>query len=69
MFIQKLNDENEKLKVKIMLMKSQAEYLKELRKEVTKKKWVETMLHYKQQQEALSSQVETLRIRKKRRMY
>ncbi len=45
-------------------MKSQVQKLKELRKtieaqESIKKKWAETLFHYKQQ-EALSNQVETL---------
>ncbi len=51
-------------------MKSQDEELKELRKmakvlETAKKKWVETLFHYKQQQEALGSQVEALTKEKK----
>ncbi len=52
--IQKLQDENKKLKVKIVLMKSQDEKLKELKViveawEVIERKWVETLFHYKQQ--------------------
>jgi chromosome segregation ATPase len=53
-FIQKLQDENKEFKVKTTLMKSQDEELKELRMiveawEATKRKWVETLFHYKQQ--------------------
>ncbi len=45
-------------------MKSQEEELKELRKIVEawksiNRKWVDTLFHYKQQYEALGSQVET----------
>jgi hypothetical protein len=52
--IQNLQDENKKLKVKIVLMKSQDEKLMELKViveawEVTERKWVETLFHYKQQ--------------------
>ncbi len=69
--IQKLQDENKELKVKTTLMKSQEEKLKELRMiieewEATKKKWVGTLFHYKQQQEVLGSYLETS---KKRRMF
>ncbi len=61
----KLHDENWELKTKTTLMKSQDEKLKELRKmvedqETIEKKWVETLFHYKQQQEALGSQIEPL---------
>ncbi len=68
--IQKLQNENWELKTKTTLMKSQDEEPKELRKmakvlETAKKKWVETLFHYKQQQEALGSQVEALTKEKK----
>ncbi len=46
-------------------MKSQDEKLKELRMlveawEAMERKWAETLFHYKQQQEALGSQLEAL---------
>ncbi len=55
-FIQKLQDENKELKAKTIFKKSQAEELEELKKmidaqETTKRKWVEELFHYKQQQE------------------
>jgi hypothetical protein len=55
-----LHDENKELKVKTILMKSQEEELKELRKIVEawksiNRKWVDTLFHYKQQYEALGS--------------
>ncbi len=64
-FIQKLQDENKELKAKTILMKSQVEKLQELRKttkawEATKKKLLETLFQYKQQNEVLGSQVEAL---------
>ncbi len=51
-------------------MKSQIEELKELRKttkgqEIIEKKWIKTLFNYKQQQEALSSQVKALTKEKK----
>ncbi len=54
-FIQKLQ-ENKELKAKTIFKKSQAEELEELKKmidaqETTKRKWVEELFHYKQQQE------------------
>jgi inorganic pyrophosphatase len=60
-----LQDENKELKAKIILMKSQDEKLKELRMiveawEAMERKWAETLFHYKQQQEALGSQLEAL---------
>ncbi len=72
MFIQKLQDENQELKTKIALMKSQDEELKELKKvvedqETTKRKWAETLFHYKQQHEALGNQVEALTMEKRKR--
>ncbi len=47
-------------------MKSQDEEFNELRKmakdwEIAKRKWAKTLLYFKQQQEALGSQVEALR--------
>jgi tRNA nucleotidyltransferase/poly(A) polymerase len=70
MLIQKLKDENEELKAKIALMKTQAKELKELKKtveawETIKRKWAKTLFHYKQQQEALGSHVEALTKEKK----
>ncbi len=52
MIIQKMKDKNEELKVKIGLVKSQVEELKELKKttkawESIKRKWTKTLLHYK----------------------
>ncbi len=69
-FILKKQDQNKDLKAKTTLMKSQDEELKELRKmikaqETTKRKWAETLFLYKQQQEALGSQVEALTKEKK----
>ncbi len=60
-----MQDENKELKAKIILMKSQDEKLKELRMiveawEAMERKWAETLFHYKQQQEALGSQLEAL---------
>ncbi len=51
-------------------MKSHDEKLKELQnmakyQETIERKWVETMFHYKQQKEALGSQVEALTKEKK----
>lgn len=60
-----MKEEKEELKEKIGLMKSQVEKWKELKKIVEtqkfiKRKWTETLYHYKQQQEALNSRIETL---------
>ncbi len=59
-----MKEEKEELKEKIGLMKSQVEKWKELKKIVEtqkfiKRKWTETLYHYKQQQEALNSRIET----------
>ncbi len=69
-FIQKLQDENKQFKAKIILMKSQGEELKELKKiaeawETVERKWAKRLFHYKQQQEVLGSQVEALTKEKK----
>ncbi len=65
-----MTKENEELKQKIGLMKSEIEELKELRKtvevlETIERKWTKTLFIYKQQKEALSSQVEALTKEKK----
>ncbi len=65
-----IQNENQELKTKTTMMKSQDEKLKELMKmaknqETAKKKWAKTLFHYRQQQEALGSQVEALTKEKK----
>ncbi len=61
----RIKEENEDLKKKTWLMKFQIEELKELRKtakvhKTIERKWAETLFTYKQQKEALGSQVEAL---------
>lgn len=68
--ILKMKVENEELKEKTRLMKSQIEELKELKKiakvwESVERKWIKTLFNYKQQQEALNSHVKALTEEKK----
>ncbi len=61
----RIKEKNEELKEKTSMMKSQIKELKELGKtgkvwEAIEKKWIETLFNYKQQKEALNSQVEAL---------
>ncbi len=70
-FIFKVKEENVEFKEKTRLMKSQAQKLKGLKKtietqESIKRKWAETLFHYKQQ-DASSNQVETLIKEKKKK--
>ncbi len=60
-----------KIKVSTSWMKSQDEKLQELKQkakvwETTERKWVEALLFYKQQHEALDKQVKTLTKEKKK---
>lgn len=60
-----MKEQNEQLIEKTWLMKPQTEELKELRKTIKvqktiEKKWIKTLFNYKQQKEALSSQVKAV---------